>query len=66
MPEHFQRHVHVAGGFQRGGEEDLAVPLEQGKGKEQAGDKLGADIPGKGEPSGSKPAGDGKRQCRGG
>ena len=38
--------AHVALGLQGGGEDNLAVALQQGQGEQQPGDKLGADVAG--------------------
>ena len=42
--QHIQGHVHIAPGFQRRGEEDVRVALQQGEGIEKAGDKLAGHI----------------------
>ena len=39
-----QGHVHIAPALQVGGEPDLAVPLQQGQGIQQAGDELGGHV----------------------
>ena len=50
-----QGHVHIAPALQRGGEDKLAVPLQQGEGVEQAGDELGGHVAGQGIDTGRQP-----------
>ena len=50
-----QGHVHIAPALQRGGEDKLAVPLQQWEGVEQAGDKLGGHVAGQGVDAGRQP-----------
>ena len=61
--EGFQGHVHIGGGLQGGGEGQAAVPVQQGQGVQQAGDKLGADIARQGVVPGLELFPDGKGQA---
>ena len=54
--------VYITFRLQRSGEEDVAVPGEQGQGQQQPGDELGADVPRHLVRAGGELPGDGEGQ----
>ena len=44
LPEGLQSHIDIGAALHRRDQADPAVPLQQGKGKEQAADELAADV----------------------